>query len=486
MSARSPSIAAHYLRYSTGSFLVLVAGFISFPILTRLLDNTQYGILGYCDTWIALGIGVTKLGSQHSILRFYPHRDETRAMERFATNLVLLPAMVSVLLWAFAAAVTALIAMSGWDQFPPVFWFSLLLIPLGVLSSFTEMVFRAREMSGLTVAMRVVWRWVELAAILGAVVLVAHTAVAVYGGRVATAVVMLIAYSFLVRRYLKFSWTAIDPPMFRAALRYGIPLMASEIASVLLTSIDRVMLKSMTHGFAVVGVYTIGYSLAVTVSTFLHATLYEAFTPVANRVYETEGPTALCAMMDRILLPMAYCSIGIAAGLWCVGGDALLALSGSSKAASAPVFVLIGINYALFPLIDIAGVGLLLQKRSMLVLALTSAGAVLNIVLNLIMIPRYGVMGAVYATFISYAGIGIAQYLCCAPHLRRLPDGRAVLTAMALALILIAVASGTDLFGISSHWGRLGAMAALTLGLYVVPALLLDGRLRALIGFARA
>jgi O-antigen/teichoic acid export membrane protein len=30
--------------------LVLIAGFVSFPVLTRLLDNHQYGILGYYDT----------------------------------------------------------------------------------------------------------------------------------------------------------------------------------------------------------------------------------------------------------------------------------------------------------------------------------------------------------------------------------------------------------------------------------------------------
>lgn len=485
MTRSVPTVASHYLRYSVGSFLVLIAGFISFPILTRLLDNTQYGILGYCDTWIGLAVGVAKLGSQHSILRYYPHGADSSGLERFATNLVLLPMLVSFVLWALTAFVLAVISMVTSAQFSPVFWFALLLVPMGVWTSFSEMIFRAREQSTLTVVMRVIWRWVELALILGAVELVAHTALAVYGGRIAAAALMLTAYATLVRRHLSFKFTAIDTSMFRESLAYGFPLLVSELAGVVLISIDRVMLKFQTGDYAEVGVYTIGYSLAMTVSIFLHATLYEAFNPVANRIYDTEGPAALCALKDRVLLPMVYCSFGIAAGLWGAGSDALLALSGPSKAASAPVFVLIGINYALFPLLDLGGYGLLLQKRSMIILWITVAAAVMNVALNLMLIPRFGVMGAVYATFISYAALGIAQCVLCPRHLLRLPDWRATLTALGLALLLVIVARGSDLFGIGSHWGRMAAMAGLTLVLYVVPALILDARLRAFLGFPR-
>ena len=156
------------------------------------------------------------------------------------------------------------------------------------------------------------------------------------------------------------------------------------------------------------------------------------------------------------------------------------------KAASAPVFVMLGINYALFPLLDLGGYGLLLQKRSLLILVLTVGAALLNIALNFALIPWLGVMGAVYATFISYAALGIAHCIACPRHLLRLPDLRATLTALGLAVLLVAVARGTDLFGIASHWWRMAAMAALAVVLYVVPALVLDPRLRAFVRFNRA
>ena len=67
-AARATSVGTHYLRYSSANIAVLLAGFVSFPILTRLLDNTQYGILGYYETWIALSVAVLKFGAQHEFL----------------------------------------------------------------------------------------------------------------------------------------------------------------------------------------------------------------------------------------------------------------------------------------------------------------------------------------------------------------------------------------------------------------------------------
>ena len=54
--AKPPGIATHYLRYSFSNAFVLLAGVVSFPILTRVLSNTEYGILRYYDALLLLGV----------------------------------------------------------------------------------------------------------------------------------------------------------------------------------------------------------------------------------------------------------------------------------------------------------------------------------------------------------------------------------------------------------------------------------------------
>ena len=295
---RNVGIGTHYLRYSTANALVLLAGVVSFPVLTRLLDNTQYGILGYYETWVMIAVAIAKLGAQHAIIRFYPHGGDLVRLEKFATNLLLLPMLASLLLWLLAVAVLGSIAWFGGVAFSPVMWCAVLAVPLMVFASLVQMILRASELSGLLTVTRVVARWLELVLMLGAVIVIERSALSAYGGRLLAAVVVLAFYARWIRKTLQFSRAAVDLGQFREALAYGLPLVANEIAAIVLISIDRVMLKAMLGDYAAVGIYTIGYSLAIQVSVFMSASLSESFVPVANRLYETGGVEQVKAL-DR-------------------------------------------------------------------------------------------------------------------------------------------------------------------------------------------
>lgn len=473
-----PGIVTHYLRYSTASVLVILAGFVSFPVLTRLLDNTQYGILGYYETWLMLAVGVVKLGAQHSIVRFYSIHAGAGRLEHFATNLFLVPLLISLTLWALVAAGLVAFGWLGGHAFPAVFWCAVFLIPITVIGIMVVMVLNASERSLLATIVRVVGRWLEVALILGAVIVVERSALSVYGGRIVATLLMITFYVYWVSRNLHFSRRALDWSAVGGSLRYGLPLAANEIATVALISIDRVMLKEMTGDFAMVGIYTIGYSLAIYVGVFMHATLYEAFVPVVNRMHAEQGSAGVRALKNRILLPLTYAAIGVAAMLWGVGAEVLVALSGPGKAASGAVFAVIGMSYALYPLIDVGGYGLLLQKRTVTIFAVTSGAMTLNVVLNLLLIPSHGIMGAVWATVASYAFLGAAHCLLCPRDLLCFPDPRALALALVCAALLLAVIEGGDLFGIQSPWLRLLAAGCVFPVVYALPVWLLDPRLR--------
>ena len=475
---RPTSLATHYLRYSTTNVLVLIAGFVSFPVLTRLLDNHQYGILGYYDTWGMIAIAVAKLGSQHAIIRFYPFDGDPRGMVRFGTNLVFLPMLLSVLLWTVVAI--ALLGYAWWGNadFPLVLWCVVMLTPVQVIISMLQMVVRASERSDILMATRVIGRWVELGLVLGAVILLQHSALAVYGGKIIAALLLLFYFAHWARRNIPFSRGAVDLRFMREGMHYGLPLMANEMVAIVLAVIDRIMIKQMTGEFAAVGIYTIGYSLATQINVFVNASLSEAFGPVVNRVYDSGGEIAVRALKDRMLLPMTYASVAIATMLIAVGKDTLIALAGPSKAASGPVFVVVGTTLALFPLFDVSSYGLLLRKRSMLVFWITAIAAALNAALNLVLIPRYGYMGAAWATATSYAVLSIARYIWCPRGLVRFPDLRTVGLSVGLALLLLAVIEGTDMFGVHAPWPRLFVAGGLFVLLYALPIWLLDARLR--------
>lgn len=476
-SGNRPGIATHYLRYSTSNALTILASLVSFPILTRLLDTTQYGILGYYDTWVLMAVAIGKLGAQHAILRFYPHDDEGK-LPTFTTNLFFVPLLLSLGLWLLAFAGLIVFDAAGSLRQSAVFWMTLATIPFTVFINQSMTMLRAMEQSGKVVLLRIIWRWVELALMLSAVVFLQRSAVAAYAGKLISALMIVGWFLWWVRRNLVFKPASISPAYIREGLVYGLPLVANEIAAVAMISLDRLMLKGMLHDFAAVGVYSIGMSLAMQVNVFTNGAVFEAFTPMANRLFMTQGPESVRELKSRLLMPMTYAACGAAVLLGCYGTDIIIALSGADKAAAGPVLGVAGIIFALQPLLLVAGYGLLLERRSTKVLLLMCTALAVNGVLNYLWIPAYGVMGSVYATAASSFVLGLAHCIAVPRALLRFPDARTIVVALVAAAAGVATAWALVQMGVQHGWPRLIAGGASVAACYATAVLVLDPRQR--------
>ncbi len=470
-------IATHYLRYSLSNGAVMLLGFISFPILARFLDNAQFGILRYYDTLMLLGVALFKFGAPHAIVRFYPYGN-SRGMVDFGTNTVFLPMMLSLGAWAICMVGLMAWSWGSGEGFPPLFWCAAVLVPMLASTNIVQMVIRASERSDILMTSRVIARVLELLLVLGAVILIQQSAVAVYAGKLIGAALLLGWLVHWMYRNVRISRDAVDWEVFRNGLVYGFPLMANELAASVLANLDRVLLKSITGDFAVVGIYSIGYALAMQLNVFINATLSEAFTPVVMRAYETGGSEAVRALKDRVLRPMTYAVVAIIVMLLVAGQDTMVALAGRSKAASGPIFIIVGITVSLFALFAIANYGLQLKKRTMQILVITLIAAALNIGLNFLLIPRMGYMGAAWATVAAYAALCIAQFIVCPRGLAKLPDLRATVIAVVFGSAVVFIAFETQMFGLQAIWARLGAAGLLFVLVYALPVIALDATLR--------
>jgi peptidoglycan biosynthesis protein MviN/MurJ (putative lipid II flippase) len=109
---------------------------------------------------------------------------------------------------------------------------------------------------------------------------------------------------------------------------------------------------------------------------------------------------------------------------------------------------------------------------------LTLGSALLNVALNLVWIPSFGVMGAVYATAASFVALNVGRYVTCPRDLRALPDARATATAVALGGLSVLIAHYSALASVESHALRFALMVLLMLFVFVLPAFLIDRPLR--------
>lgn len=477
-SPRPPAgLGTHYLRYSVSNALVLMAGFVSFPILTRMLDNAQFGILRYYEAFMLVGVAIAKLGSQHSIVRFYPYGDPS-GMRSFGTNVVFLPLLLSAVLCALAFIGAGLWHWTGGKQFDPVLWCVMLMTPMLAASAIVQSVMRAGQRSDIVMVYRILGRVLELTLVITAVVLVHQSALAVFGGKLLAIILLLAWLMHWLRRNVSFAREAIDVHAFRRALIYGLPLMGHELAFSVQRKADLVMLGMITDDFASVGIYSIGLGLAMQVNLFIDTTLSEAFVPAVNSAYETGGNKAVRELKKQILVPMTYAAVAIVALVLLTGDDLIVALSGASKAASGDVFVVLGITVAVYSLLSISNFGLLLKRSTIPVLIITIGTLVISLAANFILISNMGYMGAAWAAVISYGAMSAARFIWCPEGLVQMPAARTLALAVGLGAVLVIVVQGVNLFELQGAWTRLGVAGTMFVLVYAVPVFLLDPEMR--------
>ena len=476
------SIARHYLRYLNTNVLITLSQFISYPILVRMLTDTDYGIFGYFQTITLIWVAVLKLGTQQSIVRFYSaycgHGDQKRERQFYA-SLVVAPALISFCL--------CLILLGGlgvfwhFHELPYAKYLFIVLIlgQISVFASLIENLIRARELSLLYSFFMVVSRYMQLGITLAIVFFIAANAMTVYVSQLIGGVLVLVWLAYWAIRNSQLNIRDFDGDILRQAMSFGLPLVLSELSFVALAYADRVMIKQMMGSFDQVGIYNIGYQLAMYVGLFMRQSLFQAFEPSFVRIYEKQGPEAIRETKDRLVRLLTYVAAAGIAGFLVVGRDAFIIASGEAKAASVPVFIWVGIGYLIQPVMSIAAYGLILAKKSKTISGILIGSAGFNIILNYFMIPRLGIMGPVYATLASYLLMGILQLVFCPGDLRAHPKAEMFLKPLALALVLGL--AGWGVMHLPYALLRLTVMGILFVALFVIPAFYIDTTLRRLV-----
>jgi O-antigen/teichoic acid export membrane protein len=475
------SIATHYLRYLNANLFLALAGFISFPVMTRKLELREYGIFGYYETLILIITAILKLGFQESIKRFFPEicRDRPESDRfRFYASLLLAPFGLSLVLsLVIISAVFILHQIFPFEHFQYLI-IVLILGEVAVMTSLVENTMRAREFSGLLSMVKVISRYFQVGLIIFIIYYVSATAMGVYAARIITEVFALVWLLAWAWRHCDIRIRSFDSGLFGQGVAFGVPLVFSEISMILLAFVDLLMLRYFLGSFDSVGIYKIGYSLAMYISLFLQTSLYAAFVPVANRIYESEGVGPLLLLKQSMVRALTYICLAVIFGLFIVGGDLLVLISGQAHVASIPIFKWIGLNYALQPLFMVLAYGLILRKKTKIISYIVIIATLVNILLNLLLIPRYGIMGSVWATLISYGLMSGLQIIMCPADLKSSSGMSVLLVPVILFLPMVGIVIGTDLFGLDHPAARLFVMGLLTVALYFIPAWYIDARLR--------
>jgi O-antigen/teichoic acid export membrane protein len=187
-------------------------------------------------------------------------------------------------------------------------------------------------------------------------------------------------------------------------LRDSWPLILAGLAIAIYMKIDMIMLGMMLDDHAV-GIYGAATRLSETWYFIPMIIVASVFPAILDAKKQHEGLYYM--RLQRLYDLMVILSVTGAIVMTFISAPVVYLLFGPAYAQSGPVLA-IHIWASVFVFLQVAsGKWIIAENRQILSLYRTVTSAIVNVVLNYFLIPIYGVVGAAWATVISYAIAGL-------------------------------------------------------------------------------
>lgn len=249
------------------------------------------------------------------------------------------------------------------------------------------------------------------------------------------------------------SLSAETQTIFVRFARYGTPMTLWFFASGLLSIGDRFVIQ-MLLGSTAVGIYSVNYNLTAQAVGLANAALLVASFPILSYQWAQGQHAQARKTMTQITDLYLVFSLGMLGGTAVIGQSVVRLLLGPQFHEGYVVLLPALAGVLIWGVSVIGHKSLELAERTHLMVAAALAAALLNIVLNIVLIPRMGYIAAAYTTCASYLFYAVLVW-CLArgqlpwdlPLAEAAGSALAALGAAALASAVAAHLSGGEPLG---------------------------------------
>lgn len=392
-------------HYFAGRVGVILLGFVSFPLFTRLFSVADYGLMGLVLKVTATFTVLSKMGIQNSVLRFYQDHaaaSERNALQRYFSTLFFGTAGVATLVaLSFLLGVWLMPTSLVTPALKGLLAFAAILIFVDAMSSILSGFLRVEERTKAYNVLDVAQKAATVLAVCAFFFAWRRNVWGFFAGSILVDVLVVVGVSlFLAGRHLLIP-RLFDRELLRGALVFGAPLVIYEFASVVLDSGDRILVQHYL-GSLQLGYYSAAYNMAAYLQAAVMAPLSLSLFPIYMRLWVKKGKEETQAFLSRGLDLYLLLVIGVVAMIILTARDAVLVLASSKFQQAQQLVPMLVLGIMVYTVHIFLAAGLLIHKKTGTMAKLVCAACVLNIVLNIFLIPRIGLQGAAAATLISY------------------------------------------------------------------------------------
>ena len=388
----------HSVVYGAGHFLTRFVGFALLPLYANILSTTKFGDYALIFMFMAFANVIYIYGFDSALMRFYLlEKDEKERKKIFTASLVplIITSLVLSLLVLYFSGYLSAVIFNSLDYSRFFKWASGILF-FDTLSVLGFLILRAQERSVLFVTVRLINVSITLALNIAFVVFLKLGVDGILMSNFAASLMTFVLLTPILFSQVTYVFSL---KYYRELLSFGLPYIIPGISIISMEIIGRFFIEKFL-GRSELGIFSESYKLAMAVSLIIAAYRF-AWQPFFLSVAGNENAKELYArIMTYFLLFIAYLYLFV--GLFVDDIVRGLHFFGPQYWDGVKIVPVVMLAYVFYGLYVNLIVGIYIKKKSVYLPYITGAGALVNIGLNVLLVPVWGIMGAAVASAVSY------------------------------------------------------------------------------------
>ncbi len=379
------------LIYTVGNFFNMALSALSAPLFTRLLSTEDYGKTAIYSTWVSIFAIFTTLQLQGSTNNAYIEYGLSRYKAYVKNCITIAIIVMSILISGSFFFQESAVKLIGLDY---------KLIVLAIVNSFFNgtILLLADYLAVLQKAfLYVIATFAQLVLnIVFSVLLISYSGnipaeSRIYGGFSATFIVGIVIVIYFIGNKEKL----IDKEFTKFGLALSLPLIFHSLSGIILTSCDKIMLSRIRDD-SITGIYSFATTILSVIST-----IAVSFNTAWRPYYFTALKADNIEVLKKRTSSYLSCFMILACGFILVMPEVVKILAAREYWSCIPIVIPLVLS-EFFNFLYYFPVNYEFYKMcNKWIPVATVVAGILNIIFNLVLIPRFGAGGAAFATMLS-------------------------------------------------------------------------------------
>lgn len=375
-----------------------IVGLVTLPIYTRLIDPTEFGLYALATATLGFLLMFLPMGIATGAFRFYFEYKKKNSLDiLYGTSIVFLLLFGSIGAIALVAFSGIISSALGADELKILLIIIALIIPFQLLVMLFQNMIRIQERIILYSIALIISAYAGAGAGI-ALVLLGYSVKGILIGNLVAAIAVLCFLVIAERKNISFS---MDIKTFKRIESFGFPLIFVNVGAWIIQLSDRYMLQYFC-GEAIVGIYSVSYTIAGAIGLFFMSPLSLVLGPKILRIWENVDKERALTTVGNVISLSILAIIPIYL-IICIEAKTVISILATEKyLAGAIIIPLVAGASVIYPFTWLQQISFSFVEKTKSIPFIFGAAALTNVILNVLLIPEFDMMGAAFATLVSY------------------------------------------------------------------------------------